>query len=279
MKKRTSHEISRRRPKRAVEKTPLASGIPVHCHFDEIADAATLKLWSEQPGTKNPQLHPAAQLDVYEKVVAGDGKKPGNGFRRAAIVSKLSGCVTRGNGLVQMARRRGWSIPIEYQDYKSRRDEIRDVLADNELARLAQTDKDALRQLIGELDPGEIQFTAVSEADLAKLLEDLGEDAAQFPITAKLNEEYDYVLIFTTNATEHAFLQNLLGVEPERSYKKTGVGIGRAIPLERAIAALRANRHSLDVQGADHDHTSPAAKRESVRPRKPAARVSKRRRK
>jgi hypothetical protein len=63
---------------------------------------------------------------------------------------------------------------------------------------------------------------------------------AEFPITAKLHESYDYVLIFTTNATEFAFLQNLLGIQPERSYKKTGVGLGRAIPLERAIAALRA---------------------------------------
>jgi hypothetical protein len=270
-KKRTSHKTPKPRG--------VASGIPVFCLHDEIVDAASLKLWSEQPGQKNPQVHPAKQLDRYELVVAGDGRKPGNGFRRCAVVSTLSGCVTKGNGLVMMARRRGWQVPIERQAYANRAEEIRDVAADNRIAEMAEHDDDALKKMLGELDPGEIQFAAVSAEEFEQLLADADIPEGEFPITSKLNESYDYVLIFTTNATEHAFLQNLLGVRVERSYKKTGIGIGRAISLARAVESLRANRHSLDVQSGDNDHAQPHSQRPRVRPPKPASRVRASRRK
>jgi hypothetical protein len=264
-KKRTSHKTPKPRA--------VASGIPVHCLHDEIIPSRELKLWGEQHGSKNPQLHPPKQLDRYEVVVRG------NGYRRAAIRSTLSGCITKGNGLVLMARRQGWDVPIENQHYANRAEEIRDVAADNELARLAQRDNEALQQMLGELDPGDIQFTAVSTEEFERLLADSGIPEGEFAITSKLHESYDYVLIATTNETEFAFLQNLLGVTPERSYKKTGVGIGRVIPLARALAALRANRHSLDVQGGDDDHAQTAAKRPRVRSPKPARRVRASRRK
>lgn len=251
----------------------VASGIPVFCGHDDIVDATALKLWSEQPNSKNPQVHPAVQLDRYETVVTG------NGYRRCAVVSTLSGCVTKGNGLVMMARRRGWQVPIERQAYANRAEEIRDVAADNRIAEMAEHDDAALKQMLGELDAGDLQFAAVTAEEFEQLLADAGIPDAEFPITAKLHESYDYVLIFTTNATEHAFLQSLLGVRVERSYKKTGVGIGRAIPLARAVEALRANRHSLDVQGRDDDHAPPAAGRARVRPAKPAGRVRASRRK
>jgi len=244
-----------------------AGTIPVFCLFDEILPARDLQLWSEQPGSRNPQIHPPAQLDRYETVVEG------NGYRRCAVRSTLSGCITKGNGLVQMARRRGWSVPVENQHYASRAEELRDVAADNQLAKLARTDDEALRALLGELDAGDIKFAAVSEDELAKLISELVSTEAEFPITAKLGESYDYVLISTTNATEFAFLQNLLGVTPERSYKKTGIGIGRVIPLARAIAALRANRHSIDVACSDDDHAEAAKKLPRVRSGKPKLRV------
>jgi hypothetical protein len=168
-------------------------------------------------------------------------------------------------------------VPIEDQVYKSRAEEIRDVVADNELARLAQRDEDALQKLLGELDAGEIQFSGVTKEELERLLEESSVPEGELPITAKLGESYDYVLIFTTNETEFAYLQTLLGVVSERSYKKTGAGLGRAIPLARAVAALRANRHSLDVQGADHDHAQTAPQRGRVRSQEPGRRLPARR--
>jgi len=285
--KRTSHEKAthwpRRRPgealadepkSRSSKTVPQASGIPVFCHFDKIVPASELNLY---PG--NYKKHPPKQLDRMLAVIQGTPKKPGNGYRRAAVVSLLSGCVTKGNGLVQMAQRSGLEVPIEYQVYRNRAEEIRDLVADNKLAALAVDDDDALRKLLSELSPDDVQLAAVSGDELEQLLRDADIPEAEFPITAKLGESYDYVLIFCTNATEYAFLQNLVGLRPERSYKKTGVGLGRAIPLERALAALRENRHSLDVQGGNHDHAQAPAKRVRVRPGKPARGVRKGRRK
>jgi len=147
----------------------FAGDIPIHCLFDEIVPAADLKLWSEQPGSKNPQSHPPAQLDRYETVVTG------NGYRRCAVRSSLSGCITKGNGLVQMARRRGWSVPIENQHYATRAEELRDVAADNQLAKLAQTDNAALALLLGELDTATRKFAAVTEAEFDELKRALGQ--------------------------------------------------------------------------------------------------------
>jgi hypothetical protein len=249
-KKASSHE----KPQPA----PLASGIPVHCKFDRIAPAAELKLY---PG--NYRKHPAKQLDRMHKVIQG------NGWRRSAVVSSLSGCVTKGNGTVQMAQRHGLDVPIEIQHYRNRAEELRDLVADNKLAALAEDDDAALQKLLQELDASELEFAAVTSDELERLLSETDVPEGEFPITAKLGESYDYVLIFTTNATEYAFLQNLVGIQPERSYKKTGVGLGRAIPLERALAALRENRHSLDVQGSNDDHSPATAKRARVRATKP----------
>jgi hypothetical protein len=244
---------------------PLASGIPVHCKFDKLVPSRELKLY---PG--NYRKHPAKQLDRMLAVIQGKPKKPGNGYRRAAVVSTLSGCVTKGNGLVQMAQRSGLDVPVEYQTYRDRAEEIRDLVADNKLAALAVDDDEALTKLLSELSADDVELAGVTSAEIEKLLAETDTPEGEFPITAKLGESYDYALIFTTNATEFAFLQNLLGIQPERSYKKTGVGLGRAISLERALLALRANRHSLDVQGGDDDHTPAVPRRRRVRPGKPA---------
>lgn len=256
------HPKKKPRHSAAAKAAVQASGISVHCHCDEIRAAEDLKPY---PG--NWKKHPPAQLDRYEHVVEG------NGWRRAIVVSKLSGCITKGHGAWQMAKRRGWDVPVEFQAYATRAEEIRDLVADNKLAELAVDDDDALRKLLDELDPAGRALAVVSEEEFAQLLRDADIPEAEFPITAKLGESYDYVLIFTTNATEYAFLQNLVGLRAERSYKKTGVGLGRAIPLERALAALRANRHSLDVQGGDDDHAPAPAKRQRVRADQPARSV------
>lgn len=246
-KKPSSHEIL----------TP--EGIAVHCLHSKIVPAAELKLF---PG--NFKKHKARQLQRYEKVITG------NGWRRAVVVSTLSGLVTKGNGAVQLAQSKGWHVPVEFQDYKSRAEELRDLVADNKLGELAEDDDEALRKLLSELKEDEIELTAVSTEELEALIRDADVPEGEFPITSKLNESYDYVLIFTTNDSDFVFLQTVLGIEPERSYKKTGVGLGRAIPLKRFIQAIRENRHSLDVPGDNHDHAPAGARRGRVRSRKPA---------
>lgn len=227
-----------------------ASGIVVHCAFNEIRPAAELK-----PHPKNANTHPAKQLDRYEAVVFG------NGWRRAVVVSRRSGFIIKGHGAVAMAARRGWEVPVEYQDYASEKEELRDLVADNKLAELAETDDEKLRALLTAVDAEDLALTGYDASELERLLREADTPEGDFPITARLNEQYDYVLVFTENASDFVFLQTLTGVRQEKSYKKTGVGLGRAIPFERFLAALRENRHFLDVQGSKHDYAQAAAAR------------------
>ena len=94
----------------------------------------------------------------------------------------------------------------------------------HKLPALATDDKDALKTLLGELEADELAMTAVRSDEIDALLSEAAEIEAEFPITAKLHESYDYVLVFTNNESDFAFLQTLCGVVTERSYKKTGVG-------------------------------------------------------
>jgi hypothetical protein len=194
----------------------------------------------------------------------------GNGWRRSIVVSKRSGFIIKGHGAWQTAMRRGWDVPVEFQAYRNAAEEHRDMVADNKLHELAETDETKLAKLLAGIDVEELALTGFDSAELERMLQDATALDAEFPITAKLNESYDYVLIFTDNASDAVFLQTLCGVRTERSYKKTGVGIGRAVPFKRFLSSIRENRHSLNVQG-DHDDNTPArSERGRRRPRKSA---------
>ncbi len=251
------------KPRRASRPTKLASGIEVHCHFTRIAPAASLS-----PHPKNAhRKHPAKQLDRFELVIKGRGTKRGNGWRRAIVVSKRSGHIVRGHGAYLMALRRGWDVPIEEQDYATEREEIRDLLADNKLAELAETDNAALARLLTEIED-DVEQTGFDDTELERLIRQTDEPEGEFPITAKLGERHDYCIIFTENETDFLYLQSLLGLGQEKSYKQNAVGLGRAIPFARALAALRANRHTLDVQGDNDDNASARTGRARLRPKK-----------
>ena len=76
----------------------------------------------------------------------------GNGWRRAVVVSERSGFIVKGHGAYETALRRGWDVPIEVQPYRSQAEEnTRDLLANNRLSELAETDDEKLCGLLAEL--------------------------------------------------------------------------------------------------------------------------------
>ncbi len=162
-----------------------------------------------------------------------------------------------------------YALTVAEIDVDGAREKALNIVLNNTNAQGEYDDK-LLSQLLAELEAaGALELSGFSSDDLEKLArETTAIDEAQFPITAKLNEGYDYVLIMTDNDSDFAFLQTLCGVVTERSYKKTGIGLGRAIPFKRFLKAIHENRHSLDVQGGHHDHAPAAAERSGVRPGK-----------
>lgn len=218
---------------------PTASGIPVHC-----AHHAIVSIDSLIPLPGNPQKHPERQLQTYAEVIVL------RGWRSCPIVSRLSGHVIAGNGAIEAARRIPVEIcPVEYQDYKSEAEELADSLAHNHLPELAVTDEDLLKIALAKIhaaDPS--QITGYSAADLEELLAEVAPDPL-LPICARLNEEHNFLVVYTGNVTDWQFLKNLAGVRLERSYKNSTIGEGRVVRFEDFIRNLRANVQSINLAG------------------------------
>ncbi len=216
-----------------------ASGIPVHCAHTRLASIGELKA---HPA--NPNKHPARQIELYAAVIKA------HGWRRPITVSAGSGFIVRGHGALLAAQRLGLEqVPVEVQDYPTYEAELADLVADNRVADFSTTDRDALAAILKQIGPSPAGLvTGYTDAEIGELLAEVA-PAPQFPVTAKLNERHDYVVIVVDSETDWQFLKQLVGVRTERSYKNSTVGEGRVVPFPRFLESLRANRHSISPPG------------------------------
>ena len=142
----------------------------IFCAHDKLVAVADLK-----PHPRNPNKHPAEQLRLFGKIIRA------NGWRRPIVVSKRSGCIVKGHGAWLAAQREGFKLaPVNFQDYATAEAELQDMLADNELARLAETDEAELQKLLAELE------AAGEDPELAGLLKELEATDAPPQIDNKL---------------------------------------------------------------------------------------------
>lgn len=140
----------------------LAAGIPVLCAHSGQAHTADLV-----PNPRNPKRHPRRQLEVYAKVIRESG------WRRPIVVSRRSGLIVKGHGAYEAARDvlQVDVVPVDFQDYPSDEAELADLLADNKLAELAESDDAALADLLGDL-------TGKIDLELAGILATIEESGA-----------------------------------------------------------------------------------------------------
>lgn len=109
--------------------------IPVRCVFEEMVAIADLK-----PHPQNPNTHPERQVKILAKLLAY------HGWRKAIVVSATSGYITRGHGAVEAAKYAGEThVPVDRQEYDSPTDELADVIADNQVAKLSKIDETRLK--------------------------------------------------------------------------------------------------------------------------------------
>ena len=102
----------------------------INCAHTELADIDLLV-----PNPKNPNKHPDNQIKLLAKIMAHQG------WRSPVVVSNRSGFITKGHGRLMAARLNGWTqVPIDRQDYANEADEYADMVADNKIAELAETD-------------------------------------------------------------------------------------------------------------------------------------------
>jgi hypothetical protein len=162
-----------------------------------------------------------------------------------------------------------YALTVAVIDVDPLREKALNLILNNPAAQGEYDDKllsKLLQELAGKIDK---ELTGFDENEVERMLAETILPDAQYPITAKQHERYDFVVEFTENESDFAFLQTLCGVQTERSYKKTGIGIGRAVPFIRFLKSIRENRHSIDVQGGNDDDASAHPERRRVRPGKP----------
>jgi DNA modification methylase len=120
------------------------------------------------------------------------------GWRHPVIVSKLSGYIVAGHARVEAAKLLNINaVPVDYQSFATEAEEHAYLLADNRIAELAERDNALLKDLLQELDTGEIDMDITGYTE--KALEELmvqehqdGEDDAEPQVdrAAELAEEW-----------------------------------------------------------------------------------------
>lgn len=144
-----------------------ADGVPVFCAHDAIVDVAKLV-----PNPKNPNQHPDSQIQLLGRIIRQTG------WRQPITVSKRSGFIVKGHGRLSAALLEGIKeAPVDYQNYTNDAEEYADLVADNRIAELAETDNRLLADIFAEIDTGEIpmELTGYTEDEVESLVTALSE--------------------------------------------------------------------------------------------------------
>lgn len=120
----------------------MSEEIKINCAFDRMVDVTELV-----PNPRNPNKHGDKQIALLAKIIRHQG------WRNSIVVSERSGFVTKGHGRLEAAKLlQVQTVPVDFQPYATEADEWADMIADNRIAELAETDGAVLKDLLIELD-------------------------------------------------------------------------------------------------------------------------------
>lgn len=115
----------------------------VMCSHSEMVDIDLLV-----PNPKNPNQHPDSQIKLLAKIMKHQG------WRSPIVVSNRSGFITKGHGRLMAAKLNGWEqAPVDRQDYETEADEYADMVADNKIAELSETNLSMVNVDVMEFGP------------------------------------------------------------------------------------------------------------------------------
>jgi len=174
-----------------------------------------------KPNPRNPNTHSQDQVARLAAVIKHQG------WRAPVVVSNQSGLVVTGHGRVEAAKLLGIKeVPVSYQDFATPADENAHLLADNRLAELSELDNTKLKDLIQELDTGEIDLamTGFDNDEISALMtqyyqgDDLGDDP-----TAKLeimkNTQLRQILLILQEAEFNEIIDKLESLKEKHGYE------------------------------------------------------------
>lgn len=115
----------------------------VECAHDGLVEIDSLV-----PNPRNANEHPDAQIKLLAKIMKHQG------WRNPIVVSNRSGFMTKGHGRLMAAKLNGWvTAPVDYQDYRNEADEWADMIADNKIAELAESNEMRIQEIAMDLGP------------------------------------------------------------------------------------------------------------------------------
>ena len=144
-------------------------GAEIKCSFTRMVTPGDLV-----PNPRNPNTHPVKQIELLAKILDFQG------WRLPIVVSNLSGFIVRGHARLMAAQKLGaLMVPVDEQDYENEAQEWADLVADNRIAELAELDPTSLKDIIDELDTGEIDLdlTGFDHQELATLMSQVHQGA------------------------------------------------------------------------------------------------------
>jgi hypothetical protein len=115
------------------------------CSYSELLDINSPKII---PNPKNPNNHPADQIERLAKVIEYQGQ------RHPLIISKRSGFLVVGHGRLEAIKKLGWEkIAVSYQDFENEAQEYSFVVSDNAIASWSELDLSAINNEMLDLGP------------------------------------------------------------------------------------------------------------------------------
>lgn len=148
---------------------------PVKCAYDELVSIRDLR-----PHPRNPNKHSEKQVALLAKIIAAQG------WRLPITVSTRSGYIIRGHARLLAAQQLGIEhCPVDYQDYDSDEAEWADLVADNRIAELADTDYPMLAALLADLNDRDLDMdlTGFSAEEIDRLLLWQADNVVEDPTT------------------------------------------------------------------------------------------------
>jgi ParB-like chromosome segregation protein Spo0J len=115
------------------------------------------------PNPKNANRHSIEQIKRLEKLIKYQG------FRNPLIVSNRTGFLVVGHGRLEAAINLGMKqVPVIKQDFESEAQEYAYLISDNEIARWAELDKQAVFDEIENMPELNIELLAIEDFSLEK---------------------------------------------------------------------------------------------------------------
>lgn len=163
------------------------------------------------------------------------------GQHRPLVAQSGTNKVIIGNHMLQAAKALGWAtISVMYVEDDDKT-ALRRSLGDNLIADRSGWDETQLASLVAELGDDAAELPGVTAKMLDNLLAEVVEqkvEPALLPITARPGEGYSYAVIFSQNEIDAHWLEAVMGMRQEQSWKSKKVGKSRVITVAQFKEAL-----------------------------------------